>query len=325
MKLSNENIPKKYFLYVVVIALLIISFFIVRPYITILISSLILAFLIKPVFDILKKRLGKRIAALLSILIIILVLVLPLGVLLGEIGRQATLSIDKEGFKQFLGNIENNSFIKTLNIDLHKLTGELVSYLVSSLKNTALQIPSIILSIIVLFFSMFYFLTEWDELTKKLRDLIPFEEKEQISKDLGMTTKNIVYGIILISILEFIVAAIGFYISGVELYLLFATIIAILVFIPGLGPIIVWIPLAIYHFVVGNIISAVGIVITGSILSFYFDGVLVPKMLGKKANIHPLIMIVGIFGGMAMFGIFGFIIGPIILSYTVRIIDDLLN
>ena len=98
-----------------------------------------------------------------------------------------------------------------------------------------------------------------------------------------------------------------------------------LAFIPGLGSAIVWVPLAIYYLFFENWFTFIGVVVTGVILSVFVDTILRTKLLGKKSNINPYIMLIGILGGISLFGIFGFIIGPLILIYSLKIIREYLK
>jgi predicted PurR-regulated permease PerM len=196
--------------------------------------------------------------------------------------------------------------------------------LIFSLVGTVATIlPSLLLSILVFLFSFFYILVGWDSLTKQIKNFIPFKDKEKITREINFSTHGIIFGYFLIAILDFIVATIGFYIAGVNFYLLLSFIVAIFVFIPGLGPSLVSVPLLVYYALESNWYGFVVILITWAIIALFLETFLASKLLAGKARIHPLIMLIGILGGTAIFGIFGFIIGPLILVYTIRLVETI--
>ncbi len=205
------------------------------------------------------------------------------------------------------------------------LRENILSILLSFVKSTIYQIPSLALSLVVMVMGTYYIIADWENLAKKIEIVVPFKDKKRIRKDVSALTDNIVYGYIFIAIIEFIIGAIGFYFSGVGLYLILPALMGILAFIPGLGPGAIWIPTAIYYFVAGDIPTAIGVLVTGLIISVLIETILLPRIIGKKSNIHPFIFLLGVIGGVPLFGVFGFIIGPLVLVYTMKLIEESLN
>jgi predicted PurR-regulated permease PerM len=109
-------------------------------------------------------------------------------------------------------------------------------------------------------------------------------------------------------------------------FLLFAgCLVFFFAFIPAIGPAFVWVPTLVYYLAIGDYFTAGGLIVLGFILSFLIDAVLRAKVLGEKSKINPLLMIVGILGGISVFGVFGFIIGPLVLLYTLEILQAVLT
>lgn len=323
--MPEEN---KYFFWIPILILLILSFFIIKPYIVPLISAFILAYLTRPVYKYLVPKLGKTISGLLCVLIIIVIIILPLGTVIGGIISQAQNSINAvnaNSIRSSLQNILSYPLIENLNLDISSLTQKSLQLLISLLRNSALALPSIILAVVISLFAMYYILTNWEFLAQRLKQYIPSKNKEKLIKEISQTTNALVYGTLLIGLIEFIVSAIGFFILGIKSYLLLAIIIFIFAFIPALGPTLVWLPVAIYYIFTGNWFIGIGVIILGLIISVGIDGLLKLKFLDKKTNINPLIMLIGILGGVPLFGIFGFIIGPLILVYTIEILEEALS
>jgi len=314
---------KQYIPIAVIIGLIIISAFIIKDFILAIISAFILAYLIKPVYARLERKMPKQLAAGLCVAIIILIMIIPVALIVGGIINQAYGSISSTTLKQYSQRISEAPLIENLNIDLEPLIQQSLQYLISLLKGVSAQIPSIAVAIFIAIFGIYYILIDWNKITSKSLKYVPSKDKKEFSKEISTITNNLVYGTLLVALIEVGVAIIGFWISGVNSFLLLSALIGIFAFIPGLGPLIVWVPLAIYYFIEGNYFSLIGVIITGLILSIYVDTVVRTQLSGKKANIHPFIVLIGIIGGVAVFGIFGFIVGPLLLSYTIKIIEEI--
>jgi predicted PurR-regulated permease PerM len=316
----QSNSIKKYALWSVIAILVILSFFIIRDYIIPLISAFILAYLAKPLYSWFNKKFSNQISAAFCIVIIILVIVIPLTLLIGSLANIASQSISIEGLSNIESKISSLPLLK--NIDVTVLNEKLTSVLISIVTSTLRQIPSLALTLLITLLGVYFILLNWPMLAANLKKYLPFKDKTRIASEIGAATHNIIYGYLLIAIIEFIIAAVGFSISGVSYALIYATIIAIFAFVPGVGPGAVWILLAIFHLFSQDYTAAIGIIITGLVISFGVDTFLVVKVVGSKSRIHPLILLVGILGGVPLFGIFGFIIGPLVLVYTIKLIEE---
>jgi len=317
------DLPKKYIFWGVVIALIIFSFIIIRPYAIAIVSAFVLAYLIRPVYTKLVPAFGKSISAIISVIFVVAIIVLPFGIILTRLGQQISASLSTEFIKNLtdwlssitiLGNFSLSTVIQQVTANIFSITTRAIAYL-----------PRLIISILIVILGVFYILKNWDVLIKTIKSYLPVKDKERIASEIGQVTFNIVYGYTLVAILEFFIALVGFYIAGIDYYILLAALIAIFAFLPGLGPGIVWAPTAIITLFSGDYVSGTIIIITGLIISVLIDGILAPKIIGSRSNIHPLIMLIGILGGITVFGIFGFIIGPLVLVYTVKILNEVVN
>lgn len=322
--LSHED-AKKYFFWAVLLALIVTSFFIIKPFIISLVSAFVLAFFIKPLHTRLSKKLNTKFSAFLCVLLISLIIIIPLWIIATNLSEQALDFAESGGKSKVITAISELSIIKSLGINPEEISTRASEWTVSTLTNTFQQIPEYLILSIVILIAIYYLLIEWHTLAIALKKCIPHENKEGIILDIKQTTYGIIYGYFLFSLIEFAIALLGFYLSGVQYYLFAAILVAILAFTPFLDPIVVWLPMVIYHIVYHNYFIALGILITGAIITFFVETVLFGKIVGGKARIHPFLTLIGAMGGVIPFGISGVIIGPIILLYTVRIIEELIK
>ena len=169
---------------------------------------------------------------------------------------------------------------------------------------------------------VFFFLKDGKKLSKEIKKIIPLSnyQKARLFKGTQDIINGIFKGFFVIALLEFIASMIGFTIFGIPNPLLWSLFIAIFAMIPFLGPASIWGPAAIYLLIKGEIISAIILILYfGSILSFYMDGILKNQLIGKKTKITPVVSLLGIFGGIKLFGIIGIVVGPLILSLFILI------
>ncbi len=236
--------------------------------------------------------------------------------------NQISISFNLQEVQSAIEKLLSLPFLRDLNINPKALLDYVLNTLLSFTKSAISFLPTLIISIFVTLVSTYYLLKDWDSFTKAVKSYIPFKDKENISKELGETTNKIIYGYVLVALIEFVIAFIGFYLAGVRFFVLLPALIAIFAFLPGLGPGLVWIPTALVLAFSQDYTSALIIAITGLIISIGIDNILAPKLVGGRAKIHPLIMLIGILGGVAVFGIFGFIIGPLLLTYTYKLLEE---
>lgn len=316
---------KKYFFWLFVALLLFLSYLMLKPYLATLVSAFILSFLVRPVYNYLEGKIGKSASALVCILLVICLVVLPFSFVVGGIINQAKGYAETNSLKDFANFFFSLPLVENLGIEFESLDfiiKQSLGFLVSLLQPLLSHIISFFIALFILFIGMYYILVDWDLLGAKLKHYIPFKEKEIISREISEVTKNIVYGTFLVGLIEFAVAGAGFFIFGVDAYLLLSSIIFFSAFIPGIGPGIIWVPTVIFYLMSGNIGTAIGVLIVGLIISVGIDTLLRGKIVGKKTKINSFVMLLGIFGGVAVFGLFGFIIGPLILVYTLRLLEE---
>ncbi|MEK6934186.1 MAG: AI-2E family transporter [Nanoarchaeota archaeon] len=322
MNKEVKNKLNQYLFLVIIAIMLLLSYKILKPYLIALISAFILAFLTLPLYKLLNKKINRPISAILCIIIIFLIILIPISAIIGSMTKQAYNALSDANVNAILQKISSSPYLDYLNLNIASLREKLISIFIDIISSIASYLPSLIVSLVVLIFGMYYMLTNWFILSNSLEKYLPFKNKRGVINDITKTTKGILYGMFIIAIIEFIVAAVGFAILGVDSYLILAAIIFIFAFIPNIGPGLVWIPLALINIALGNYSTAIGAIILGLIISIPIDTFLRTKLLGDTSHIHPLIMLLGVLGGLSLFGIFGFVIGPLILLYTIRIIEE---
>src|SRR6187402_2469193 len=143
--------------------------------------------------------------------------------------------------------------------------------------------------------------------------------KDSNTSMLASETKKLVkanaIGIPLISIIQGLVATLGYFIFGVDEFALF----------PVVGTMVVWVPLVIYMYVSGESWNATGLLLYSLIVTGNIDYVARITIMKKMGNVHPVITVLGVLIGLGLFGFIGLIFGPLLVSYIVVLFRIYMN
>jgi predicted PurR-regulated permease PerM len=315
----QKEVKCKYFIAGIILLLLFISYKIISPYIITLVTAFILAYLVKPIYERLNKKIGKTTSAIVCICLIILLIIIPSIFVINNLATNIYSVVQNQNFQKIIDSINSQPLLNFLKIDIENIIQRITEYSLENLSSIISYIPFILVSILILIMGVYYILIDWKTLSQYLENFLPFKNKKDIIKDIKKKTNAIVYGSVLMAVIQAIITLIGFYLLGIPMTLILSVIIFFLGFLPSIGPAFVWVPTAIYYLLIKNYFIFGGILLIGIILSYGIDTLLRAKVLGKNSKINPLILLVGILGGITMFGIFGFIIGPLILVYTLEL------
>ncbi|MFA6431106.1 MAG: AI-2E family transporter [Candidatus Margulisiibacteriota bacterium] len=321
----------------VTVVILIFSFLIIRPFLVAILSAAALSYIFYPLYirihNVIPQTLpAKKIAAFLTCLIIILIVLFPTVILSFFLTKEIKewyvfiqTSYNANGFP--LNNLPFYSnwagFIPQIKEVGVNAAGQLISVLQIVLKS----IPNLVISILVTIFSTYYFLENAKGLYKIFSEVLPLPEGKyrQILKRFDDLSRGMIIGQISVGIIQGILAYAGFAFLSVPNPLLWGFLTALISSIPLLGAAMVWLPIDIYLFTIavstGNFFNPIALLIYGTCVISFIDNLIKPKIVGDQANIHPLIVLFGILGGIQLFGITGIIIGPLILALFDLVIE----
>jgi len=165
-------------------------------------------------------------------------------------------------------------------------------------------------------------LRDKEEIIKYIKNILPFSSdvETRLFKATKDVTSSVIFGMIIIGVLQGVIAGIGFFIFKVPSALLLSLFAIIVGILPIVGPAIIWVPVVIYLLIEGNTFAASGMVMFG-ILSHIPDYLVRPLFLSKRTQLNAGIASVGMIGGILFFGVLGVILGPLILSYLIIVMD----
>jgi len=312
-----------------IVFVLVLAGVILKPIILSIFTGMIIAYVLKPVNKrILKFVKEKNTASLITCFLLLLLVVVPIWFLMPFITRQifnAYLFLQKAdfgtAFKQFF------PFSAEISTDFYALINTFINKLANSLlsKSTSLilNFQSILLHGIVIFFVLFFTLRDWDSLYNYLKTLSPLSAKteELFFHKFEEVTHSILFGQIIVGIFQGLIAGIGYLIFGVSNALSLTLLSIFFGIIPMVGPAIVWIPVSLFLFVHGETTQAIGLFVYGLLVVSTIDNILRSWIVSKQIKINAGIVLIGMIGGLYVFGILGLLLGPLILAYSLIILD----
>lgn len=316
---------------VIVLGLAVLTFLMLQPILLAIIFGILLAFISSPLYNkILKLLKAPKISAILICILLIWLVVIPIWFLLPIIINQSIklyMASQQLDFvtplrKIFPALFVSNDLAAQIGPMIHTFVTNATNSIMNGFANIVLQFPTIMLQTAVVFFTLFFVLKDKDKLISYIQSLLPFSSEIQkrmfkLSKDI---TSSVLIGQIVLGMMQGVILGAGLFIFRVQNALLLTIFAVIAGVLPILGPALIWVPVAIFLFMADNTFAGVGIVIFGLISSFS-ESLIRPFFVSRKAELNTAIALIGMIGGFMMFGILGFIIGPLILAYLIIILD----
>jgi predicted PurR-regulated permease PerM len=199
--------------------------------------------------------------------------------------------------------------------------GTLAANLFPSIVSSTLEM---IIAITLMYFILYFTFTNEKAFLLTLQNYLPFDEETNfgLGDALKKSVNANVIGQSLISLVQAILVAIGFLIFGFKDVWFWGIVSFFCAFIPVLGTPLVWLPAGLIALGQGNSLGGFGIIIYGAVLVMNIDNVL-RMIIGKKmGDIHPLVTVVGVIFGVPIFGIIGLVIGPLLISYFLLLVES---
>jgi len=182
---------------------------------------------------------------------------------------------------------------------------------------------ALVVFVFIMVFSIFYFLEHGESILARVMEIIPLNSrhKNKILDRLKDTLDAVVGGNFITSILQGIIGGLIFFFLGIPSPMFWGLLMAILAFIPLVGPSLIWIPAAIILLISGSTIEAIILAVLCGAIFTMIDGFLKPKLIGQKIQLSTFAIFLGVIGGLKFFGIMGLFFGPIIIALLVTSID----
>jgi predicted PurR-regulated permease PerM len=306
------------------------------PFVDVLLWGTVLAIVVWPVQVRLRRRgYSPHLAAILTTGLTVLVVLIPLTLITTAVLRQGAAAADylQDGVRRLLD--PNSRFFIWLDqrFDLSplrdpKLLGSRLSVVWGAIANRTLGLVGGFLGGVVqvffVLFTLYYLLRDAEAIIiPGIRRSIPLTrpQADTIFERTGEVISASVNGVLVISAIQGFLGMLAFWVLGLPSALLWGVIMFLLSTIPMAGSAIVWAPAAIYlfvtgHWIKGTLLAAWGVLVIGMI-----DNVLRPRLVGKRAKLHELIIFFSVLGGLQVFGVLGLFVGPVVAAIALALVE----
>lgn len=324
-----------------------ICYRVLTPFLAAIAWAIILAVAFQGPWAYLERRMPKRraFAAVLLTLAIALIVILPGGLFAGVLTSQVIdvatrvsaklSSMNVRSFSDFVALPQVAGFLDGVQSragispeDFQKLAAGFVtkaSAVAAAVSGKlVLGVFDAVLTFVMVIFLLFFFFKDGREMAMALFDLLPTDQvgRQQVSRSLESMLAAIFRGSLLCALAQGVAGGVGWWIAGLPSPALAGAAMAVLSLLPVGGTAIIWLPGAIYLFAAGHRGSAVFLFAWGVVVaSFLADNVLRPLLIRGVEELSTLVVFLGVFGGLAAFGLLGIFIGPVALVLATTLLS----
>ncbi|MFG6464737.1 AI-2E family transporter [Roseateles sp. DXS20W] len=304
----------------------------------------VIAIVFMPVYAWLLRRWKQRrtLAALATLALIVLMVVLPLSLLATMLVKEGAALYQRvqSGETNFVRYFEQvvavlpgwlHDLLAHFGLtDFNELQTRITEAVARGSQAIATQVYSVgqnALDLVVGFFVMlylaFFLLRDGAALSRRIRAAVPLapEHRGQLAAKFITVIRATVKGNILVAATQGALGGLAFWFFGIKGALLWAVVMGFLSLLPAIGAGLIWLPVAIYFLVTGAIWQGVALIAYGVLVIGLVDNVLRPLLVGKDTQMPDYLVLVSTIGGMAVFGINGFVIGPVIAAMFMAVWD----
>ncbi len=338
----------KYVFLVIFLILLYVCFLILKPFIPAILTSVLVAYIFYPLYKgLYKKTKRKALSSFIITLLIILLVTIPMFFILNAIVKEAysaygTITTVMEKGNKLDVDCETGTLCNVLNT-VRDLTNNpklqfyiqdtiqsATTFISRNVSNFIFSAPRRILDIFIMFFLIFYLFKDGEKFIDKIKCLLPLKpaHRKRIIDQFKHIIYAVIYGYILMAVIQGLVAMLGFFIFKVPNPILWGIATMIAALLPFIGTTLVWLPIGTYFILSGYMQGTGGLIWKGVLIILYgfliissVDNIIRPKFISVTAKIHPVIALLGVVGGLFFFGFVGIFVGPLLIALLLTFID----
>jgi predicted PurR-regulated permease PerM len=310
---------------------------VLQPFYGAILWAIVVSVLFAPVYRRLLARMGDRrsLAAAVTLLIVIAIVILPLTMVATSLIQEATGLVTKiqsgeYNFCNYLQQILDalpgwaKGLIERFNLtDFSGLREQLKDGLMKGGQVLAPQALSIgmntfefVIQSGIMLYLLFFLLRDGRALAERIKEAIPLHthQKSALFARFADVVRATVKGGIVVAIVQGALGGVAFWFLGIHAALLWAVLMAFLSLVPAVGAALVWLPVAIYFLATGAVWQGIGLILYGVLVIGLVDNVLRPMLVGKETKLPDYVVLISTLGGIEVFGLNGFVIGPLIAA-----------
>ena len=179
-------------------------------------------------------------------------------------------------------------------------------------------VGSLLLGSAIMIISLYFFLLDGPAMLESFKGLSPLDDEHEIAlvNEFANVSRAVVVATLLSALAQGVLAGVGFYFAGLDSIFLLTLLSAVLAMVPFVGAAAVWVPCALYlYFFNNDMTSAIGLTIYGFAVISMADNFIKPYVLHGTSNLHPLLALLSVLGGVTALGPIGILIGPMVVVF----------
>lgn len=312
------------------------------PFIMPIFLGAVLAMISRPLYlwltDLLNNR--KKIAAATTTLLLVLIVVAPAFSIIWYAAKDALSFLQDGAIVKSVQNWLDGSAVPIwitnlldwlsdiTRLDRDQLSKEITEIVKNVGINTSrligswlADIPELILAVFIIIISTFYLFIDGEKATSFISEITPLTKSQQASiyDTFESMCRAVVIGTIAAAVVQGALVGLSFILFGVPQALFFTIVAVFFAMIPFIGTSPVWIGGAIYLLINHHTLSAVGIIMFGLFIGIA-DNIVKPWIMSGQSNLHPLLVLISVIGGLTAFGLTGIFLGPILMGVFVSVL-----
>lgn len=297
----------------------------------------ILAIIFQPVQRWVEARLQGRkgLSAFITLMLILMMVILPVTLLAGALVNEGAALYERiesgnvnfgEYFQQIMQALPQPALdilasfgmtdISSVQEQLASGAQQISQFLATKAFSVGQDTFRFVVSFAIMLYLLFFLLRDGTRVSQHIKRAIPLSEvyKQHLLTKFTMVVKATVKGNIAVAAVQGMLGGFIFWVLGLQGALLWGVMMAILSLLPAVGASLIWGPVAIYFLATGAIWQAAVLTAFGAIVIGLADNVLRPTLVGKDIKLPDYVILISTLGGLALFGLNGFVIGPLIAA-----------
>lgn len=332
----NHMTIEKWFFLLVTALVLFLFWQILQPFILVIIIAGVVTVILAPIDTYLKKllkrpRLSAAILSAATFFLVFIPLLLILFLMVTQASDLVRTATNDTSWLDHL-NPATSPLIQALpevvqqeiaTIDIGQIGKSIASWAFNNVGNIFSSSTQLILNTFIFFLCLYYLLVNREHLYTEALALSPLENQTDtmLLKRIVNTIRGVVFGVLLVAIIQGVIAGIGMTIFGVPGALIWGALAAVAGLVPLLGTAIVLIPAILYLFFTSSLAATIGMLIWSVVFVSMIDNLVGPYLIGGRAHLHSFLVLIAVLGGLAAFGSVGAIAGPTILAALLGLLE----
>lgn len=315
------------------VAVVVLTVFLFLPFLAPIALAFMAAIVMRPVYRwFLRQTSGKRsLSATLSVAFAVVVILVPLAVIVQQVTFES-YSFYSDIRDGGLGGFERvaqavvdpiHRIFPEFNPDVKGYVGSAAGKIADNATAIFSGTASLSLSLFLAFMALFYMLRDGHRFREALVELSPLADDydNEIIEKIERAVNSVVRDSLFTALIKGVLAAAGFAIFGVPHALLWGALTVVVSLVPLLGAGLTVLPAVLYLLAIDSVGAAIGLAAWGIVAVGLVDNILMPLVVGKGAVIHPLLILLSVLGGVALFGPIGLFLGPLVIALLSALLE----